>query len=476
MTSNSKKQASPAETKCRTLKLTVKVLDKLQPGEMVRDTEVSGLVAKAGPTSTSLWFRKAARIGPKSGGPRQQTSIHITLGTYPDMALEAARQKAAVYAAQVRQGIDPRKGEAAPPREPEQQWTVDKLINEYAADREQAGRADRTVEDIRYRYRTYLDVDVEYVVKDSKTKLSLKLRQKAWGSLLVSEVTPEMARERHRGIHLSRTGEGGKTVANDTLRNFRAAFNWALKTKRIKLLDNPAETITWYPDRRRTDNLTLPDVAGWGRRVERLRNPIRQGLLRLAAYSGLRPAALMQMERAWVSYDDKVIRVPANAMKKRREFHLPLSGAMIAIIRQVIAVGDILYPGTPYLFPTRSNKDRSGSVVPTATMRNKILEGETGYVLRHLFSNVAESVDVGKAHRMMLMGQKVAGLEGTYLNDRFLFDSLLAAQEKISGRISALLVAEPSAKYVADMEARDDARLAKDKRKRAEKRTLQSAN
>lgn len=462
----------PAPRICKTLKLTVRVLEKLVPGEEARDTEVVGLIADVGQTGIRFRFKKVMRVGPKSDGPRPQTAIHITLGPYPSMTLEQARQTAAVYAAQVRQGIDPRKSEAASPSAPEEEWTVDKLIHEYIADREQAGNAERTGNDIRNRYKAYLDVDIEYAVKDPKTQRASMRSQRAWGPLRLSEITPDVARERHRGIHLSRPdGKTGTVVANDTLRNFRAAFNWARQTKRIKLVDNPAETITYYPQRNRTEALTLPDVAGWGQRVKRLHNPIRQGLVLLAAYSGLRPAPLMQMERSWVSFDEKVIRVPPDKMKKRKAFHLPVSNAMLDIIKQVMAAGDVLYPGAPYLFPTRSNKDRQGSVIPTASMHNKSLESETGYMLRHLFSNVAASVGVGKAHRMMLMGQKVAGLEGTYLNDRFLFDSLLEAQERISERISKLLAAEPSKKYLEEKEAADQARRGKDMKKRAEKRT-----
>jgi integrase len=460
--------------KSKAVRLTVRILEKLKPGEEARDSEVSGLIADVGPTGIHFRFRKVMRLGSRGDSPRSQTAVHMTLGTYPHVTLEQARQTAAVYAAQVRRGIDPRKGDAQPaPPVAEEEWTVDKLMDEYIADREQAEKAARTIQDIRNRYRAYLDVDIEYVVKDPKTQRKSVKAQKAWGPLRLSEVTAEMARERHRGIHLSRATGGGKVVANDTMRNFRAAFNWARETKRIKLLDNPAETITFYPQRPRTEELTLPDVAGWGQRVERLRNPIRRELLRLAAYSGMRPGSLMPMERSWVSFDERVIRVPADKMKKRRAFHLPLSQAMIDIIKRALAVGDVLYPGSPYLFPTRSNKDRQGSVIPTASMHNKSLESETGYVLRHLFSNVAASVDVGKAHRMMLMGQKVAGLEGTYLNDRFLFDSLLVAQERISGRISALLSAAPSPKYLAEMDAADTARRAKDSEKRAMKRARQ---
>src|SRR5687767_8586009 len=93
--------------KSKAVRLTVRILEKLKPGEEARDSEVSGLIAHVGPTGIHFRFRKVMRLGSRGDSPRSQTAVHMTLGTYPHVTLEQARQTAAVYAAQVRRGIDP---------------------------------------------------------------------------------------------------------------------------------------------------------------------------------------------------------------------------------------------------------------------------------------------------------------------------------------------------------------------------------
>lgn len=451
-------------------KITVRLLEKLRPSDRIHDTETPGLIAEAGRTGTVRFhYRRVMREGPKTGDARKQKAVSMALGAYPTMALDEARQEAARLGALLRSGVDPRERVEATSSEV---CTVDDLIAEYMADADQAGRTTRTIEDIGMRYRRYLDVDITFDVTDVKTKIRRTKHQKAWGTVPVTQVSGEMARDRHRGI----AENHGRVVANDTLRNFRAAFNWARKKRRhLHLGDNPVDAITFYRQRERTESLTLPDLGGWGRRLQALRNPLRREMHLLALYSGLRPTTLVQIERSWVSFKDRAILIPADAMKKRRAFDLPLSLPMIQIIERAMGFAQMLYPGAPWLFPTRSNKDGSGPVVPTASWHEKNLANETGYVLRHLYSNVAASTVVhvngatavvGKMHRMMLMGQKIAGLEGTYLNDRFLFSTLLEAQEAISSRITRLLSAEPSAAYLAEKEAQAQNRRTKRTKKR----------
>lgn len=66
-----------------------------------------------------------------------------------------------------------------------------------------------------------------------------------------------------------------------------------------------------------------------------------------------------------------------------------LSALMVGIIERALAVGDVLYPNSAWLFPTRATRDdpkhgiRKGDVIATQVWCEKSLPSETGHLLRH---------------------------------------------------------------------------------------------
>jgi integrase len=386
-------------------KLTAKLLATLQPGDLVRDAALPGFFATVGPTgAVSLKVQADVRID----GRRR--TVKQTLGRFPELTLDAARVEASRVLAEAKAGRDPR-GSAAPSAP----WTVARLVEEYAANMRTGGKAERTIADYQDRFDRYL--------KD------------AWGELPLTAVTRDLARAAHARI----TREHGAVVANDTIRNFRAAFNWARKaTDAMAGADNPAEAVTFNPQRARTEVLTFPDLPGWLRKVRALGNPLRALMHELGLFSGLRPGNLVALERAWIRREERAIVIPTGRMKKRVAFALPLSPHMLDLVDRAIAAGDVLYRSSqPYLFPTRANKNRSGAVIATAVWKEADLPSETGHLLRHMFSNACNAAGVSSVDRMLLMAQRVPGVEGMYLNDRALFSHLLGEQERVSAWLLA---------------------------------------
>lgn len=385
-------------------RLTAKLLATLQPGDLVRDTHTPGFFCTVGPTgAVSLKVQADVRIAGR------RMTIKQTLGRFPALSIDAARVEATRILAEAKAGRDPR---AAPPVGA-QPWTVDRLYTEYSDDMRTRGKAARTVAEYADRYERYL--------------------KGVWGAQLVSGVTRAQAREAHARI----AKEHGPVVANDTLRNFRAAFNWARKaTDFLAGADNPAEAVTFAPQRARTEVLTFPDLPGWLARVRALPSPLRAIMHELGLFSGLRPGNLVGLERAWVRRADRAIVIPAGRMKKRVEFALPLSGHMLALVDRALAAGDVLFRSTqPYLFPTRRHKTRE--VCATQVWKERDLPSETGHILRHMYSNAAAQAGVSSVDRMLLMAQRVPGVEGMYLNDRALFARLLAEQERVTAWLLA---------------------------------------
>lgn len=379
-------------------KLTAKRIDTLEAEELVRDEVVRGLfvhVGKAEPLVRS--FKIQADI---QGGPKP-ISVRMTLGRFPDMTVDQARAEAQRVLSLIKSGVDPRPGAPAVAGAP----TVAKLYAEWTADLRARGKADRTIADVEERRDRYLE---------------------AWKPLLLTSITRTMAREAHARI----TRDHGPVVANDTLRNFRAAFNWACKTWDEPLGNNPAEAVTYSPQRARKDVLTFPDLPTWLAKVHALENPLRAVMHELGLYSGLRPGTLVALERSWVNLAAHAIEVPARVMKKRVAFALPLSQHMVSLVRHALMLSENNFPGAPWLFPTRALSDRR--VIATQVWREKKLPSETGHILRHMYSVAAARAGVASVDRMLLMAQKVPGIEGVYLAERALFERLLVEQEKVT--------------------------------------------
>jgi integrase len=391
-------------------KITAKLLATLTPGAIVRDATTPGFFAvglRADPTVVALKVQADFRPGPRGTEARRRSTVRLTLGRWPELALDVARAEAMRVLAEVKAGRDPRPG--APDRSA---WTVERLVSEYATDLRTRGKSERTVDDHRSRFDRYLG---------------------AWAAAPLASVTRTMAREAHARI----TREHGPVVANDTLRNFRAAFNWARKATDQGLGENPADAVSFNPQRARTEVLTFPDLPTWIARVRALSNPLRAAMHELGLFSGLRPGVLVALERAWVRLDASAIVVPAGRMKARVEFALPLSAHMADLVRRALLAGDVMFPRAPFVFPTRAQ--RSGEVVATQVWREAALPSETGHILRHMFSNACNQAGVSSVDRMLLMAQRVPGVEGMYLNDRALFRHLLGDQERVTAWLQAQL-------------------------------------
>ena len=99
----------------------------------------------------------------------------------------------------------------------------------------------------------------------------------------------------------------------------------------------------------------------------------------------------------------------------------------------------MLFPGSPWLFPTRSSKEGRG-VIATQVWREKSLPSETGHILRHTYRTVAQSIGIDQVSARLLLDHRVPGIDGVYIHQRALFGPLLAAQEKMTAAILALRV------------------------------------
>lgn len=389
-------------------KLTAKILAALKPGQIVRDETVRGLFAEAvGEKRVSFKVQVDIPTGVESDDRklRRKTFKH-TIGRYPAVSLEAARAEALRLLAEVRAGKDPR-AQATAPRGA---WTVQRMRDEYLADLEIRQRAERTRADVADWFTRYLA---------------------DWLPLPVTHVTRAMARDRHAAL----TKAHGPVAANHALKTFRTAYNLARKVHDSPLPENPADAVTYAPERAAHRSIAPVDLAGWYARLGKIPNPGRRLMHEVGLFGGLRPGNLVALEREWIRLAERVVVIPAERMKARREFHLPLSGHLVALLTRALAWSREMRSESIYLWPTRSN-DGSGWIA-TQVWRERTMPSETGHLLRHTYSNAARLAGVDDVDRELLLAHRIPGVQGTYLHTPTLFGRLLESQERISAWLLA---------------------------------------
>ena len=374
---------------------------------LVRDTVIKGLMIAVNKHNKSYKVQRDLWVGDRRRRRKVKTVRH-TLGTTEELSLDVARTRAMEVITRIKQGVDPNAPAAGPSAAT---WTVGRMFEEYAADLRARECSDRTISEMFAQVRRYLD---------------------DWKAMPISGITRSMARERHRDI----STKNGKTVANNAFRLFQAAYNLALRVvdEPDVLPDNPVKAVT-YNKVRSSNRVLMPDeLPDWWARVQQLPNPLRRAMHTFGLFSGLRPGTLVSLRREWVHLDEAAISIPH--MKSGKPFDLPLSGYMVNLVREALAVGDVLYAGSPWLFPTRNKR---GEVKATATWRERSLPNQTGHVLRHTYRTIAQRAGIDTNDARMLLHHKVPGIDGIYLHEKALFDRLVATQERMTAAILVLL-------------------------------------
>jgi integrase len=377
---------------------------------VVRDAKVAGLLVAVNKGSKSYKVQRDLWTGQR-GRKKLVKTVRHTLGTTDEMTLDEARSRATAIIEQIKRGIDPN-APAPLPAADAGTWTVQRMYDEYAADLRARECSERTIEGIQERVQRYLS---------------------AWASLPLVEVKRSMAREEHRRI----TREHGATSANKAMRDFRAAYNFAMKVvdDPDALPGNPVEAVTFNKERASNRVLMPDDLPVWWAKVQALPNPLRRDMHTLGLLSGLRPGTLVSLRREWVDIDAKAISIPR--MKSGRSFDLPLSEKMLEVVRHAMAAGEVLFPKSPWLFPTRSSI--TNEVIATQVWKEKALPSETGHILRHTYRTIAQREGIDRVNARLLLDHAVPGIDGVYIHERALFDTLLAEQEKMSAAIFRLL-------------------------------------
>jgi integrase len=387
-------------------RLTQKDVDDLSRGgqpRLIRDTQVKGLMVAVGRTGASYKIQADLYQDRKLVGTRARV-----LGSTTDLKLKEAQRQARALLDEIKRGVDI--NATATPEAASGVATVEQMFVAYAAYLEKKGAAERTLKDMKYRREKYLG---------------------DWLPLPVTAIKGKTCEQRHAKI----TEDNGPRIANQLMMDFRAAYNRLLKKADddAKLPSNPAKKVDLNPEKAKDHSVT--DLARWWKRLQLVESPSRRAMIELGLFSGLRPGTVASLQRAWVNLDKKAICIPK--MKADGEFHLPLSEHMVGIVKRALEAGHMLYPGAPWLFPTRS--DKTGEITHAQTWDDRHLPGETGHILRHTYKTMANAADVSDFDSRVLMHHKIGGMSGNYLHltNPEVFARYLGLQERVSQFILA---------------------------------------
>jgi integrase len=397
-------------------KLTEGYVDSLKPRGgvfAVRDTAVTGLFVEVNKTCKSYKIQRDLWVGER-GRRRLAKTVRKTLGATDAITLDEARTRALELIAQIRRGEDPN---ARPVFGADTAtWTVERMFKEYADDMLTRECRSRSAHDLLYRMNLYIG---------------------DWKNVPIVEIKKSAVRERHAEISKRR----GKRVANQAFKDFRAAYNLAMRIvdDPDALGANPTSAITWNKERASNRVIMPEDLAAWWEKLGRLPNPMRRAMHELALLSALRPGTLVSLRREWICLDKRAIRIPR--MKSGRSFDLPLSAHMVEVVEQALRAGDLLYPKSEWLFPTRNKK---GEVCATRVWKEALLPSETGHILRHTYRTLAKRAGIDQIDARLLMDHTVPGIDGVYIHSYALFDRLLETQELMTAHILALTTPQRS--------------------------------
>jgi integrase len=393
------------------------------------DAEVKGFCLRVSPGGG-----KSFMLDYRAGGRQRR----ITLGSYPDWSVAAARETAKAMKREVDLGRDP------------------------MGERHEE-RAAPTVADLWERYRLeHLPTKAARSQKD-ETMTWKQIVLPRFGKTKVSAVSHEDIDALHRDITTIR---GTPVRANRTVEVLRKAFNlsmlWKWRT------DNPASGVRRNPEEKRNRYLNKVEIAALARALQEHSEPVSANAIKLLMLTGARRGEVLGA--TWAMFDlDNGIWIKPSAHTKQRKLHrVPLSGHAIRLLQEIKETAE-----GPYVFPGVDGKPltdikrtwisvckKAGLVerVEKKSRAGKVMRDHNGmpvmveepnvrlHDLRHSFASIL----VSGGASLPLIGQML-GHTQVQTTQRYahLFDDPM---RKAAEMVGAFMLSEPQVKDVTSKE------------------------
>ena len=319
-----------------TIKLTDAAVQRFKapPGGRVEyfDASLPGFgVRVAGPTGRSPEGRKSWVLLYRYGGEQRRLTLEPT---YPALGLAAARRKAGDALTMVSEGKDPALAKAqtraAAAKKPD---TIENVVEEFVhRSLESKGRTEDYIEEVRSSFRVH--ILPRWKGRDIKT-----ITRRDIIELLDSIVDTGVSTTTRDGR--KRYLRGGPIAANRALASLRSFFNWALRRGLIEatpssLVERPGEEV------QRDRTLATDEIRDVWELAPMLGYPL-SAFFRAALLTGQRRSEVAGMRWADVDLDAGVWTLPAELTKASRGHAVPLSPAMVELLRGIPRIGDYAF-------------------------------------------------------------------------------------------------------------------------------------
>jgi integrase len=291
-----------------------------------------GLVLEVMTSGSKIWHFRDQRGG---------REVRVTLGKYPYLSLQDAREKsyelrkAQIEGLNIQEVLNPPKSAVIEP-------TFSEVANEWFARSVEGKRSDRDQKNVRNRLNRYLFP--------------------ALGARPVTEITaPELLQTIHHVEDL-----GHMDLAHKVKQLAGQILQYAVLTG--KAVHNVAADLkgALQPiQEKHYPSLTAPkDVAELMKRIEAYPNAVVRLAMLFSVYTFQRPGEIRKAEWSEFDLDEADWRVPPERMKRGRAHIVPLSRQVLEILRQLQALNN----GSKFVFPFSHSPSRplSGSAVRTA--------------------------------------------------------------------------------------------------------------
>lgn len=321
-------------------------------------------------------------------------TTRVTLGPVEAYSLDAARAFAAAQRVKVRAGgaLHARPAGLPTDRVP----TLGEAMALYLDYLRRSGAADSTVEHV-------------------TTHFTPRFLGR-WADRPVSSITKAECAARHLEI----TTSSGPVTADRVFQSLRAAINRAARLSEISF-GNPAQAVDFNNQRPTMRSVPFAEVPSLWAEINALSNPSRRLYQTLLFLGGTRPSTLKRMKRSFIRLNDRRVDFPAEVMKVRTAWTLPLSDPMA----EALGAAMTLHPKSELVFPT------------VVAHREKNLSFY-GYRLRRLYRTVCTDVELPPEVSSHLLSHAVVSTAKHYIDFEALFPKLLAAQGKVSARLLVL--------------------------------------
>ena len=277
------------------------------------DTGTAALQLRVGATGKKA-FSVLRR--PKGGRPER-----ISIGKWPDISVEQARDKAKQIIAAFARAESP----AEARRLAKAELTLGELLERYLSDRERAGK--RSVDDLRAMWELWLG-DLPSAPRKPHGRERRKPPEAVnWSKRPLSQITTQQISTLHTRI----VRAGKPTTANRVHELLRAMYGYALRQKLAT--ENPADGVTQAKEKDRSRFLGRHELPAFIHALKQESQPWRD-YFTVLLYVGYRKSAVAAMR--WQDIDLQVgtWTVPGERAKNGDPIVLPLAGPALTTLRR----------------------------------------------------------------------------------------------------------------------------------------------